>query len=54
MERVDVLAKESKHLLLDVYETIDMGSQMRNIIYAIDNVLQIKFNDRLYQYFTKK
>ena len=43
VEKVDVLVDKIKHLPLEIYEYINMGTQMRNITYALDHILQKKF-----------
>ena len=42
-EKVDVLVNKINHVSLDIYNEINMATQMRNITYAIDHLLQKKF-----------
>lgn len=42
-EKVDVLVDKIKHIPQGIFNNINMATQMRNITYALDRILQIKF-----------
>ena len=43
MEKVDVLANKIKNIPQEIYDNINMSTQMRNITYSVDHLLQVKF-----------
>lgn len=43
IEKVDILVNKIKHIPQEIYNYINMGTQMRNITYALDHLLQKKF-----------
>ena len=42
-DKVDMLVNKINHLPLEIYNEINMATQMRKITYAIDHILQKKF-----------
>ena len=42
-QKVAILVNEINHIPQEIYDEINMGTQMRNITYAIDHILQKKF-----------
>jgi hypothetical protein len=42
-DKVDILVNKINHIPLEIYNEINMGTQMKNITYAIDHLLQKKF-----------